>query len=91
MSSIAPLRLKDFSQIESARDVNNLEQRVLNTFADCVLAHFYVADLLSCHVMQPFDARFIVIVSRRGGLSISDVVTAGSNTVGEIANTHHQF
>jgi hypothetical protein len=85
------LLCKDVSRIKLARDVNSSEQSVMNPFTDRVLTHFDVADLLSCHVMQPFDARFVVVVSRISGLSISDVMTTGLNTDGEMANIHHHF
>jgi hypothetical protein len=91
MSSIVHLLCKDFSWIKLARDVNNLEESILNPFADHILAHFHVADLLSCHVMQPFDARLVVVVNRRSGLSISNVMTAGSNTVDKMAITITNF
>ena len=42
----------------------------MNLFADCVLAHLYVAQTFGGHVVRPEDRGIVVIVDGDGTISI---------------------
>jgi hypothetical protein len=88
MGPIAHLLCEDISRVASTRDVEDLQRGILNPFTDGILPHLHVSNLLSCHVVRPLNARFVVVVERRGDHCACDVVTTIPNGVCEMTNTH---
>ncbi len=91
MGTVFHLLGEDVAGITFASDMDNLDNFVLDPFANFRIAKFKMADPFRGEVTRPVDHSFVIIVEHGGAINVEKRDSDFDESFGQIANTNSEF